>query len=78
MIVIPASLRSDFIHIAGIRTCSGFTVTLLFVVLSVFPVIDVANPVSYAWKTVAVVVGVNTLGAILYTRRKKKSCLADP
>jgi amino acid transporter len=61
-----------------VAACSGFTVTLLFVVLSVFPVIDVANPVSYAWKTVAVVVGVNTLGAILYTRRKKKSCLADP
>jgi amino acid transporter len=61
-----------------LAACSGFTVTLLFVVLSVFPVIDVPNPVSYAWKTVAVVVGVNTLGAILYTRRKKRSTFADP
>jgi hypothetical protein len=61
-----------------LAACSGFTVTLLFVVLSVFPVIDVPNPASYAWKTVAVVVGVNTLGAILYTRRKKRSYLADP
>jgi amino acid transporter len=58
-----------------LAACSGFTVTLLFVVLSVFPVIDVPNPVSYAWKTVSVVVGVNTLGAILYTRRKKRSQL---
>jgi hypothetical protein len=36
---------------------SGFVVTLLFVVLSIFPVIDVPNPASYAWKTVAVVWG---------------------
>jgi glutamate:GABA antiporter len=51
--------------------CSGFTVSLLFVVLSVFPVIDVPNPATYAWKTVAVVVGANILGASLYAARKR-------
>jgi amino acid transporter len=56
-----------------LAACSGFTVTLLFVVLSVFPVIDVPNPASYAWKTVAVVLGVNILGAVLYAGRKKES-----
>ena len=30
---------------------SGFAVTLLFVVLSIFPVIEVHNPASYAWKS---------------------------
>lgn len=52
--------------------CSGFIVTLLFVVLSIFPVIEVPNPASYAWKTVAVVVVANILGAILYVGRKQK------
>ena len=49
---------------------SGFLVTLLFVVLSIFPVIDVPNPASYAWKTIAVVVGVNAVGIALYFRAK--------
>jgi glutamate:GABA antiporter len=51
---------------------SGFLVTLLFVVLSVFPVIDVPNPAEYAWKTIAVVVGVNGVGAMLYWRAFRK------
>lgn len=53
--------------------CSGFTVTLLFVVLSVFPVIDVPNPEAYARKTAAVVVGVNVLGAIFYAASRQRS-----
>jgi amino acid transporter len=51
---------------------SGFLVTLLFVVLSIFPVIDVPNPASYAWKTIAVVVGVNAVGIALYFRAKNR------
>jgi glutamate:GABA antiporter len=50
---------------------SGLVVTLLFVVLSVFPVIDVPNPASYAWKTITVVVGVNLVGAVLYFRARR-------
>jgi len=53
-----------------LASCSGFAVTLLFVGLSIFPVIDVPNPAAYAWKTVAVVVGVNVVGAILYRRAR--------
>jgi len=49
---------------------SGFLVTLLFVVLSIFPVIDVPNPAAYAWKTTLVVVGVNLIGVLLYRRSK--------
>jgi glutamate:GABA antiporter len=51
---------------------SGFIVTLLFVALSIFPVIDVPNPSSYAWKTVAVVVGVNVLGGLFYAAARKR------
>jgi glutamate:GABA antiporter len=53
-----------------LAACLGFLVTLLFVVLSIFPVIDVPNPASYAWKTVAVVVGVNVVGGFLYARAR--------
>jgi amino acid transporter len=49
---------------------SGFIVTLLFVVLSVFPVIDVPNPAEYAWKTIAVVAGLNAAGVGLYLRAR--------
>jgi amino acid transporter len=52
---------------------SGFVVTLLFVVLSIFPVIDVPDAASYAWKTIAVVVGINIVGVVLYLRVKRKN-----
>jgi glutamate:GABA antiporter len=52
---------------------SGFVVTLLFVVLSIFPVIDVPNAASYAWKTIIVVVGVNVAGIVLYRRARRKT-----
>jgi amino acid transporter len=56
-----------------VAACSGFAVTLLFVALSIFPVIDVPNPASYAAKTVGVVIGVNILGGLLYAGFKKSS-----
>jgi len=54
-----------------VAACSGFAVTAVFVVLSIFPVIDVPNPASYAWKTAAVIVGVNLAGAALYTKARR-------
>jgi amino acid transporter len=57
-----------WVKLAG---CSGFIVTLLFVVLSIFPVIDVPNPASYAAKTAIVVVGVNAVGGVLYARARR-------
>lgn len=55
-----------------LAAASGFVVTLLFVGLSIFPVIDVPNPASYAWKTIAVVVGVNAVGVLLYSRARRQ------
>jgi amino acid transporter len=45
---------------------SGFLMTLLYVVLSVFPVIDVESSSHYSLKIVSVVLGANFLGWMIY------------
>lgn len=52
----------------GVRVAaiSGFLVTLLFVVLSVFPIINVGNAGRYSLKIAGVVLGANVLGYIIY------------
>jgi amino acid transporter len=49
-----------------IAAASGLLVTLLFVALSIFPVIDVDNSWRYSLKIAGVVVGTNLLGWIVY------------
>jgi len=49
-----------------IAAVSGFLVTLLFVVLSVSPIISVESGWGYTVKTVAVIVGANVVGVTLY------------
>lgn len=49
-----------------IAAAAGFFTTLLFVVLSVFPIIDVGSSRKYSLKIAAVVLGANCLGYILY------------
>ena len=45
---------------------SGFLVTLLFVLLSIFPVIDFENPWHYSLKVASVLLGSNGLAWIVY------------
>jgi len=45
---------------------SGFLVTLLFVLFSIFPIIKVESQTSYIIKTAAVLLGANALGLLLY------------
>jgi len=45
---------------------SGFAITLLAVVLSVFPIIDVPNPLIFTLKVTGVGVACNLLGAFVY------------
>ena len=45
---------------------SGFLTTLLFAVLSVFPIIDVGSSWKYSVKIAAVVLGANALGYLIY------------
>ncbi len=58
---------------------SGFVVTGLYVVLSIFPIIDVSSWLSFAVKISAVVVLLNFAGAMLFfgARRKRNAALAN-
>ena len=49
-----------------VASISGFLVTLLYVVLSVLPIIDVTSWMSFAVKISGVVIGLNVVGGILY------------
>jgi amino acid transporter len=55
-----------------VAAASGLTLTLLFVALSILPVVDVVNPVRYAAKTVAVLAGANCIAlALFYGQRRR-------
>ncbi|HVO57509.1 MAG TPA: APC family permease [Dongiaceae bacterium] len=52
---------------------SGLALTLLFVALSIFPIINVANRFAYSAKTVAVLLGMNLLGLLVfYSQRRRR------
>ena len=56
-----------------LAAASGLGLTLLFVVLSIFPIVDVADPRKYAVKTVAVLIGANCFAVLLfYVQRRRK------
>jgi hypothetical protein len=47
-------------------------VTLLFVLLSVSPIISVESGWEYTTKTVAVIVGANLVGGVLYSLGRRR------
>lgn len=49
-----------------VAAASGLLVTLLFVLLSVFPIIRVENEAAYSSKVAAVVIGANLVGWMIY------------
>ena len=51
---------------------SGFAVTLLSVVLSVVPIIDVASWQSFAVKITTVVVTANAIGVLIYLAERRR------
>jgi glutamate:GABA antiporter len=55
-----------------IASISGFSVTLLYVVLSIFPIIDVASWSSFAVKISGVVIGLNLAGLFLYLTAQRR------
>lgn len=55
-----------------IASAVGFLVTLLYSILSVFPIIEVASPLSFVAKVGGVVVLANLLGAGLYWLERRK------
>ena len=64
-LIAPGEKPSWMLRVAA---ASGFAMTLLFMVLSVFPIIDVPNRLLFAIKISAVVIGLNLAGALLYWR----------
>jgi amino acid transporter len=75
LFAIPLFARKDFGLAAGlglrIAAISGLLMTALYILLSVFPIIDVQGPWEYAVKTAGVVLGANFLGAALYMAGRK-------
>jgi amino acid transporter len=55
-----------------VAAASGLVVTLLFVVLSIFPVIRVENQSAYSWKIAAGVIGANLVGWMIYRAGQRK------
>ena len=51
---------------------SGFAVTLLYSVLSIFPIIQVTSRLAFSVKVAGVVIGANLLGAALYRLGRQK------
>ena len=49
-----------------LAAASGFLVSVLYILFSVFPIIDVSSGWSFAAKIIVVVVGANLLGVALY------------
>ena len=50
---------------------SGFAVTLLYSVLSIFPIILVASQLAFSAKVGGVIVGANLVGTCLYKLEKR-------
>lgn len=77
LFAIPLFARKD----SGIRpgpalrvaAASGLLVTLLFVILSIFPIIRVESESRYSWKIAAVVLGSNLLGWMIYRVGQRKA-----
>jgi amino acid transporter len=55
-----------------VGAASGFAVTLLFVLLSVLPIVDVSSKVGYSAKVVGVVLGANVIGWVIYRAGQRK------
>ena len=58
-----------------LAAASGFLMTLLYVTLSVFPIIDVKSPLTFTAKITAVIFLANTVGVAIYlvARRRRRS-----
>ena len=64
-----SSLRGPFWM--KVLSSFGFLMTLLFVVLSIFPIIPVVSQSAYSAKTVVVILLANLAGLVLYYKRPK-------
>jgi amino acid transporter len=54
-----------------VGAASGFVMTLLYIVLSIFPIVDVQNSWEYPAKTAGGIIGANLLGVVIYAMGRK-------
>jgi hypothetical protein len=59
-----------------VACASGFAMTLLFIVLSVVPIVEVASSWAFTAKIVVVIVAANALGVGLWVAAAKKRARA--
>jgi len=82
LFAIPLLARNKLgIHVPAwllIGALSGLAMTVLYIVLSVFPIIDVQSNWKYSVKTAAVILGANLVGIAIYRRRETREQLAEP
>jgi amino acid transporter len=81
MFLIPLVVGSRFGARPGlglkIASASGLLVTILATGLSVFPIIDVPNPVVFGGKIIAATVGVNLVGAAIYWQATRRAFTSE-
>jgi amino acid transporter len=59
-----------------VAAASGFAVTLLYIVLSIFPIVDVASWLSFSLKISSVVILLNLAGAGLFYAARRRRVIA--
>ena len=57
---------------------SGFLVSLLFIVLTVFPIVEVESPLAFAVKLIAVTLAFNLAGALLFRLGRRRQQRVAP
>jgi amino acid transporter len=60
-----------------VAAVAGFLMTLLYVVLSVFPIIEVSNPALFTIKVSGVVFGWNALGALFFVNARRRRTVSS-
>jgi amino acid transporter len=58
----------------GVRVAavSGLAMTILYVVLSIFPIVDVKSSLSFTVKVAGIVIAINAVGALYYRRVSRR------
>ena len=73
MFAIPLAARGEKPpRVVRVAALSGFLMTLLYVVLAIFPVVDVQNVASFAAKVGGAVAAINALGAWHFWRASRR------
>jgi amino acid transporter len=78
MFSIPVFARTGASWWVQALAVSGFLTTLLFVVLSIFPIIEVESTRAFSTKIIGTVVGANALGVALFFVAKRRRSVRPP